>query len=73
MLQRLSPQPAWPFSYPYGKRDSFNTATVAKLKELGFGCSFSTETGTNHPRQDLYSIRRMDCRVAQQRQVEYAA
>ncbi len=71
--QHLSPQAAWPFSYPYGKCDSFNSATVRKLKDLGFDCSFSTENDTNHPHEDLYAIRRMDCRVALQRQSECAA
>jgi peptidoglycan/xylan/chitin deacetylase (PgdA/CDA1 family) len=71
--QNLSPQAVWPFSYPYGKRDSFNGATVRKLAELGFDCSFSTEADANHPHQDLYAIRRMDCRIALQRQSECAA
>jgi peptidoglycan/xylan/chitin deacetylase (PgdA/CDA1 family) len=62
--QRLSPQPLWPFSYPYGKHDSFNAATTALLKELAFDCSFASEVGVNEPRADLYAIRRIDCKVA---------
>ncbi|MCC6591553.1 MAG: polysaccharide deacetylase family protein [Bryobacterales bacterium] len=60
----LSPQRFWPFSYPYGKADSYTAHTVGELKRLGFDCSFSTEPGVNHPGDDLFSLRRMDCKVA---------
>ena len=60
----LNPQPVWPFSYPYGKADSYTPQTVSALRRLGFGCAFATEPGSNQPGADLYSIRRVDCKVA---------
>ncbi len=60
----LAPQPLWPFSYPYGKADSYTPQTVAELQRLGFHCSFSTEPGSNQPGAGLFAIRRVDCKVA---------
>ena len=60
----LEPQPLWPFTYPYGKEDSYTPATVTELRRLGFDCAFSTEPGANQPGADRYSIRRVDCKVA---------
>lgn len=60
MNQQLAQQPMWPFSYPYGKRDSYNDATVDVLKSLGFCCSFTTEAGNNLPGHELFSVHRLD-------------
>jgi peptidoglycan/xylan/chitin deacetylase (PgdA/CDA1 family) len=49
-----------PFSYPYGKSDSFNHQTVENLHQLGFCCSFTTETGDNICGTDLFAINRID-------------
>jgi peptidoglycan/xylan/chitin deacetylase (PgdA/CDA1 family) len=57
---RLKPQSFWSFSYPYGKRNSFNSFTVDTIQELGFGCAFATEVGNNNVGQDLFCIRRVD-------------
>jgi peptidoglycan/xylan/chitin deacetylase (PgdA/CDA1 family) len=64
LTERLQPQCFWPFCYPYGQKDSFNTTTIAILRELGFACSFSTEAGTNLPGMDLFALRRTDCKNA---------
>lgn len=62
ILERnVGSQALWPFSYPYGKKESFTTGVVERLQRLGFDCSFSTETGVNAPGVDLFAIRRMDC------------
>lgn len=61
---RLHPQAQWPFCYPYGKRDSFNEAAVRHLERMEFACSFSTESGSNHPGADRFAIRRLDCKDA---------
>ena len=58
--QNLSSQEQWPFSYPYGKRDSFNEHAVKMLQKLGFCCSLSTESGPNLPGIDRFAIRRLD-------------
>jgi peptidoglycan/xylan/chitin deacetylase (PgdA/CDA1 family) len=60
LRQNLNPQNLWPFSYPYGKTSSFNSATVQTLQELGICCSFGTEVGTNAAGEDLYRLRRLD-------------
>lgn len=57
---RLRPQNSWPFSYPYGKRDSFDAASVRSLRGLGYACAFATEVGDNQAGQDLFSVRRID-------------
>jgi len=58
--ERLKPQGFWPFSYPYGKSDSFNSSTVDVIKDLGFGCAFASEIGDNGVGQDPFSIHRID-------------
>jgi peptidoglycan/xylan/chitin deacetylase (PgdA/CDA1 family) len=62
--RNLDSQDNWPFSYPYGKSDSYDERTVEELKLLSFDCSFSTEKGSNEPSTDLFSIRRNDCKLA---------
>jgi peptidoglycan/xylan/chitin deacetylase (PgdA/CDA1 family) len=59
---KLAAQPAWPFSYPYGKQDSYSAEAVEHLRALGFDCSFTTETGGNAPGTDLFALRRFDCK-----------
>jgi peptidoglycan/xylan/chitin deacetylase (PgdA/CDA1 family) len=58
----LDAQDLWPFSYPYGKADSFNPYVVKTLRRLGFHCSLCTERGANVPGADLFAIRRVDCK-----------
>src|SRR5215813_8697839 len=64
LAEHLRPQHLWPFSYPYGKQDSFNDATVRQLKQLGYSCSFGTEVGANLPGMDSFALRRIDCKDA---------
>ncbi len=61
MRTNLNSQELWPFSYPYGKGDSFNENVVATLRRLGFCCSLCTESGPNLPGVDLFAIHRVDC------------
>ena len=60
LRDRLNSQSFWPFSYPYGKSNSFNSLTVETVQNLGFGCAFATEVGGNQIGQDLFSIRRIE-------------
>ena len=60
----LHPQADWPFSYPYGKTDTFNAETITCLRALGVTCAFCTEVGSNAPGRDLFAIRRIDCKDA---------
>lgn len=60
--KNLQPQHLWPFSYPYGKSDSFNRNTVEILRQLGYRVSLCTEPGNNLPGIDLFAIRRVDCK-----------
>jgi peptidoglycan/xylan/chitin deacetylase (PgdA/CDA1 family) len=57
---RLGPQPVWPFSYPYGKRPSYGDRAVQTVRELGYGCAFATDAGSNEPGCDLFALRRVD-------------
>ena len=57
LRDHLNPQPAWPFSYPYGAVDD---ATVTILRELGFACAFTTAFGTTAAGADPFHIGRMD-------------
>jgi peptidoglycan/xylan/chitin deacetylase (PgdA/CDA1 family) len=65
LMENLLPQSLRPFSYPYGKRSSFNQVTVEQLDQIGFSCSFATEVGTNRPGADLFAINRIDCKDVQ--------
>jgi peptidoglycan/xylan/chitin deacetylase (PgdA/CDA1 family) len=60
LRRHLSGQALWPFSYPYGKKDSFNPATVQTLRNLDFSCAFATEVGTGAPGDDIFAIKRID-------------
>jgi peptidoglycan/xylan/chitin deacetylase (PgdA/CDA1 family) len=60
--KNLRPQAIWPFSYPYGKADSFNRNTVEILRQLGYRISLCTEPGNNLPGIDLFAVRRVDCK-----------
>lgn len=62
--ENAAPQPIWPFTYPYGKRDSYTPETVATIRRLNFDCGFSTEKGANAPGADRFAIRRFDCKQA---------
>lgn len=62
LRKHLSPQEHWPFSYPYGKNESFTPATVQALRECGFSFAFTTELGTNTAGTDLFTIRRIDAK-----------
>jgi peptidoglycan/xylan/chitin deacetylase (PgdA/CDA1 family) len=62
MRKNLDTQDCWPFSYPYGKADSFDNRVIRILGELGFQCSLCTEKGMNVPGTDLFAIRRVDCK-----------
>jgi peptidoglycan/xylan/chitin deacetylase (PgdA/CDA1 family) len=63
LIQRnLASQSQWPFSYPYGKADSFNGSVIKVLRQLGFHFSLCTESGINLPGMDLFAIRRLDCK-----------
>jgi peptidoglycan/xylan/chitin deacetylase (PgdA/CDA1 family) len=61
---RLEKQGLWPFCYPYGKKDSFSRETIRVLRQVGFGCSFTTEAGPNRPGSDLFLVGRVDCKCA---------
>ena len=62
--RRVSPQPRWPFSYPYGKTNSYNSLTISTLKECGFMCGFDTEYRPNSPGAELFELHRIDCNGA---------
>ncbi len=58
--RRLASQGPVPFSYPYGKPDSFTEHTQRVLGELNFACAFTTEVGDNIPGQSRLALRRID-------------
>ena len=60
LRDRLNSQICWPFSYPYGKFDTFNEAAVATLRTLDFDCAFTNENGANYEGYDVFRIRRID-------------
>ncbi len=60
LRERLSPQAAWPFSFPYGKRTTFNSHTLATLHQLEFCAALVTEVGHNTSGQDPFAIQRVD-------------
>jgi peptidoglycan/xylan/chitin deacetylase (PgdA/CDA1 family) len=60
LSRRLEAQPTWPFSYPYGKLDTFDASTIETLRALAFDCAFTSVVGANGPGTDLYAIARED-------------
>jgi peptidoglycan/xylan/chitin deacetylase (PgdA/CDA1 family) len=58
--QRLTPQPLWPFCYPYGHSYSFNETTIRHLRAQKFVCSFTTESGAIRAGDDPFALRRVD-------------
>jgi hypothetical protein len=62
--RNLRAQSYWPFSYPYGKKNSYCADVIRKLTELGFHCSFCTEVGANKAGQNLFELQRWDCKEA---------
>lgn len=61
LTRHLTPQAMWPFCFPYGSQESFTDSAVARLKRIGFSCSFSTVVGTNLPGTDAFAVKRFDC------------
>jgi peptidoglycan/xylan/chitin deacetylase (PgdA/CDA1 family) len=59
-------QELWPFSYPYGKQNSYSTAAIKLLGELGYACAFNTECGANMPGTSVFELHRIDCKDAVQ-------
>lgn len=60
----LERQTLWPFSYPYGKRNSYSAEAMGLLKQLGFACAFNTENGFNQPSSPIFELQRIDCKDA---------
>jgi peptidoglycan/xylan/chitin deacetylase (PgdA/CDA1 family) len=58
--QKLLPQWIWPFSYPFGKPDAFDSSTIDTLRDLTYTCAFTTEPGCNRSGHDRFRIRRID-------------
>jgi peptidoglycan/xylan/chitin deacetylase (PgdA/CDA1 family) len=70
--RNLEHQNLWPFSYPYGKKNSYSEESIQLLEQLGFACAFSTENGANPTNSPLFELRRIDCKDAIQ-QLQAAA
>jgi peptidoglycan/xylan/chitin deacetylase (PgdA/CDA1 family) len=62
--QNLEQQELWPFSYPYGKKNSYSGAAMRMLQRLGYTCAFNTEGGANTPGTPVFELHRIDCNGA---------
>ena len=60
LKSRLSEQDFWPFSFPYGKADTYDDKTIELLKKAQFDCSYSTSVGSTLSGENHYSIKRLD-------------
>jgi peptidoglycan/xylan/chitin deacetylase (PgdA/CDA1 family) len=67
MNKHLEPQGLWPFSYPYGKKNSYTSTAMGLLQKFGFACAFNTENGINTAQAPLFELNRVDCNDAVQR------
>jgi peptidoglycan/xylan/chitin deacetylase (PgdA/CDA1 family) len=65
--RNIRSQGLFPFSYPYGKRNSYSTDVIGELRNAGFHCAFDTESGSNLTGCDLYALHRIDCNGATDR------
>ena len=59
--ENLEPQKLWPFSYPYGKKNSYSDEAMRLLQQLGFTCAFNTENGANTSMTPVFELNRIDC------------
>jgi peptidoglycan/xylan/chitin deacetylase (PgdA/CDA1 family) len=66
--QNLDPQELWPFSYPYGKQNSYSELAISLLRQLGYSCAFNTEDGVNKSGSARFELRRIDCNGIRQLQ-----
>jgi peptidoglycan/xylan/chitin deacetylase (PgdA/CDA1 family) len=64
LTDQLHAQAIWPFSYPFGEKDSINGTASSQLKQLGFACAFSTAVGSVASGTDLFTLLRLDCNDA---------
>ena len=53
-------QTLWPFSYPYGKGDTFNDHIIQSLKTMRFDCAFTTMPGVTGQGDDIFALSRTD-------------
>ncbi len=67
LLNRTSHQALWPFSYPYGKRNSYSPDAIELLRSTGYDCALTTESGRNVPGVSSFELFRTDCNGAVQR------
>ena len=56
-------QELWPFSYPYGKRNSYSPSVVDRLRQAGYDCALATEAGQNISGTPLFELFRVDCKA----------
>ena len=53
-------QEFWPFSYPFGKLDTFNQYTLNLLKKYQINFAFTSVVGHSEPNEDPYYLKRID-------------
>lgn len=63
--RNLHPQALWPFSYPYGKRNSYSGQVIKELHAAKYHCAFGTEAGCNVPGTPVFELFRVDCNGAE--------
>jgi peptidoglycan/xylan/chitin deacetylase (PgdA/CDA1 family) len=68
---RLAEQALWPFAYPYGTPSSYSAVTQRLLRDAGFACAFTTESGHNAAGQPLYALRRWDTNDVRDRRASF--
>jgi peptidoglycan/xylan/chitin deacetylase (PgdA/CDA1 family) len=56
----LANQKQWPFSYPFGKINTFTQKTIRMLQQAGFDCAFASEVGSNLAGSDRFTLQRID-------------
>jgi peptidoglycan/xylan/chitin deacetylase (PgdA/CDA1 family) len=61
--ENSSRQELWPFSYPYGKRNSYSAAAIDRLRHAGYDCGLATEAGENVSGTQLFELFRVDCKA----------
>lgn len=58
--KHLTPQEKYPFSYPFGKPNTFNDHTINCLKNNEIAYAYSTVVGDSDKDVDRFSIKRID-------------
>ncbi|MCM2283296.1 MAG: polysaccharide deacetylase family protein [Desulfobacula sp.] len=58
IIEAETKKQVYSFAYPFGKKSDFSQELIPIIKQLGFKCAVTTETGKNNFETDLFALNR---------------